>query len=334
MNKTEFTGLDPLLDDLSPDQEERRIVFIVEIEHHAKRLDQLLAEYCSTYSRSQLQKWVKAQRVTVDGKVLRSKDKINYGSEIIVNPEAEEQVTDLPEPIPLDIVYEDQDIIVINKPAGLVVHPGAGNHQGTLVNALLHYDARLSQVPRAGIVHRLDKDTSGLMVIARHLESHHHLVSQLQERSVSREYLALVFGEMVAGDTIDAPIGRHPIDRKKMAVVEHGGKEAITHYRVAARYHGFTLVRVALETGRTHQIRVHMTSRLYPLIGDQVYRGRARVPAGLEETTRNAVRRFPRQALHATRLSLEHPTNGEVMSWEVGMPEDMLRLLDILPVQS
>lgn len=306
-----------------------RIVFITMPEHAGMRLDQIVAQHCPTYSRSQLQKWIKSGDIQVDGQVMKPKEKIISGAEIIVNPIPQEQIDDLPEDIPIDIQYEDDHIMVINKPAGLVVHPGAGNRKGTLVNALLFHDSRQNTIPRAGIVHRLDKDTSGLMVVAKTLEAHQSLVGQLQERTVSREYLALVFGEVVAGDSVEGNIGRHPVDRKKMAVVD-GGKYALTHYRIEERLKGFTLLRVFLETGRTHQIRVHLSWKLLPLVGDQVYRGRSRVPAGMTEHARNSLQKFPRQVLHATRLGLIHPVTGEDMSWEVSIPDDINELMDIL----
>ena len=219
--------------------------------------------------------------------------------------------------------------MVLNKPADLVVHPGAGNWSGTLVNGLLHYDPELEYLPRAGIVHRLDKDTTGLMVVAKTLEAHSALVEQLQAREVSREYLALVQRPVIAGGRIEGNIGRHPLDRLKMAVLD-GGKEAITHYRVEERFRHHTLLRVALETGRTHQIRVHLTTHQMPIVGDQLYGGRPRVPAGISETLREALRNFPRQALHATRLGLVHPLTAEELAWEVSVPEDMAALLDLL----
>ncbi|MFN3786112.1 MAG: RluA family pseudouridine synthase, partial [Thiothrix sp.] len=238
-----------------------------------------------------------------------------------------------PEAIPLDIVYEDEAILVISKPAGLVVHPAAGNWSGTLVNALLHYDASLDMLPRAGIVHRLDKDTTGLMVIAKTLQAHTRLVDMLQRRDISREYLALVAAQVVAGNTIEAPIGRHHIDRKKQAVTE-SGKEAITHYRVEERFTHHTLLRVSLETGRTHQIRVHLSWKHMPIVGDPVYGGRPRIPAGLNENVRTQLQQFPRQALHATRLSLAHPVTKEIMSWERPPPADMAALLEALRTAS
>ncbi|MBU1190737.1 MAG: 23S rRNA pseudouridine(1911/1915/1917) synthase RluD [Gammaproteobacteria bacterium] len=294
-----------------------------------QRLDQVLAELFPDYSRSRLQQWVRAGEVLVDGAQRKAKDRVLGGEQIRIAAELEEATGVMAQDITLDVVYEDQDLLVINKPAGMVVHPAAGNPDGTLQNALLHYDASLNTVPRAGIVHRLDKDTSGLLVVARNLTAHQSLVAQLQARTVKREYLALVWGLLVAGGTVDAPIGRHSTDRKRMAVTSFG-KPAITHYRIETRYRGHTLVRVNLETGRTHQIRVHMTHLRYPLLGDPVYGGRPRVPAGMSATARAAVLAFNRQALHATRLSLRHPANDEVMEWHAPLPADMVEIIRVL----
>ena len=234
-----------------------------------------------------------------------------------------------PEPIPLDLVYEDESLLVINKPAGLVVHPAAGNPAGTLLNALLHFDARLAGLPRAGIVHRLDKSTSGLMVVARTLKAHKKLVDALQARSVKREYLAVVNTVLTAGGRVEAPLGRHPVDRKRMAVVS-GGKEAITNYRVEERYRAHTLTRVSLETGRTHQIRVHMAHVHTPVVGDPVYGGRLRLPKGAADTLKQALQNFRRQALHATQLALLHPETDAMISWQAAVPEDMAHLIQAL----
>jgi 23S rRNA pseudouridine1911/1915/1917 synthase len=294
-----------------------------------QRLDQVVASLCPQYSRSQLQKWIKSGQVLVDNKPLKPKERLTGGEQIIIHATQEVQTHSEAEAMPLEIVYEDEAIMVLNKPANLVVHPAAGNWSGTLVNGLLHYNPSLEMLPRAGIVHRLDKDTTGLMVVAKTLAAHSSLVEQLQERDVSREYLALVQRPVIAGGTIDANIGRHHIDRLKMAVIE-GGKEAITHYRVEERFRHHTLLRVALETGRTHQIRVHLTANQMPIVGDPLYGGRPRVPAGISEELREALRAFPRQALHATRLGLVHPLTEEDMAWEVPLPEDMALLLDLL----
>ena len=294
-----------------------------------QRLDQVLAELFPDYSRSRLQQWIRAGAVRVDGASRKGKERVLGGERVVIAAELEEDTGVVAQDIALDLVYEDQDLLVIDKPAGLVVHPAAGNPDGTLLNALLHYDPALATVPRAGIVHRLDKDTSGLLVVARNLTAHQSLVAQLQARSVRREYLAVVWGLLIAGGTVDAPIGRHHADRKRMAVTSFG-KPAITHYRIEARFRAHTLVRVNLETGRTHQIRVHMAHIRHPLLGDPVYGGRPRVPAGMSAAARAAVQAFKRQALHATRLSLRHPVSGEIMEWHSPLPADMVALIAAL----
>ncbi|MEW5756821.1 MAG: 23S rRNA pseudouridine(1911/1915/1917) synthase RluD [Pseudomonadota bacterium] len=294
-----------------------------------RRVDQVLADLFSDYSRSRLKQWLTDGQVLVNGAPLRPKDKVWGGERIEVTVIDAPQQEDLPQEIPLNIVYEDEAIIVIDKPAGLVVHPGSGNPDRTLLNALLHHAPELINVPRAGIVHRIDKETSGLLVVARTLEAQTALVEQLQERAFERIYDAVVVGVMTAGGTIDAPIGRHPIDRKRMAVTERG-KPAVTHYRVAERFRGHTHIKVRLETGRTHQIRVHMAYRHYPLVGDPVYGGRMKLPAGASEELRQTLRNFRRQALHARELGLAHPGSGEIMHWESPLPEDMQTLLAVL----
>ncbi len=294
-----------------------------------KRLDQCLAEIFPDYSRSKLQSWIKAGRVTVNGEILKPRDKLEGDEDIVLDAEPEPVMETQAEDIPLEIVFEDDSLLIINKPAGLVVHPAAGNWQGTLVNALLNHDATLNTLPRAGIVHRLDKETSGLLMVAKTLQAHHSLTTQLQERSIIREYLALVKGWMTGGGTIDEPIGRHPVDRKRYTV-KADGKSAVTHYRLEQRFKHYTLVRVKLETGRTHQIRVHMAHIKYPLVGDPVYGGRFQLPAGCSELLEQALRGFKRQALHATKLGLVHPVSGEYLEWEQPVPEDMQKLLDAL----
>jgi 23S rRNA pseudouridine1911/1915/1917 synthase len=302
---------------------------VVAPEQAGRRLDQVLAELFAEYSRSRLTQWVKQGQVEVDGKPRKPRDKVMGGEKITLRVVLELDDRFEPEPIDLDIVYEDAAILVINKPAGLVVHPASGNWQGTLLNALLHHDANLAAVPRAGIVHRLDKETSGLLVVARTLEAQTSLVGQLQERTLTREYDAVINGVLTGGGKVDAPIGRHPVDRKRMAVT-HSGKEAITNYRVAERFRAHTHIKVKLETGRTHQIRVHMAYLKHPLVGDPVYGGRLRLPPASGERLQQTLRRFPRQALHATRLGLEHPLSGEYMEWQVALPEDMVQLLEVL----
>jgi 23S rRNA pseudouridine1911/1915/1917 synthase len=293
------------------------------------RLDQCLAEMFPDYSRSKLQTWIKAGRVRVNGLELKGRDKLDGGEEIALDAEAEVVLEYDAEEIPLDIVYEDESILIINKPAGLVVHPAVGNWNGTLVNALLNHDPELNTLPRAGIVHRIDKDTTGLLMVAKTLQAHTSLIEQLQERSITREYLALVKGWMTAGGCVDEPIGRHPVDRKRNAV-RRDGKEAITHYRLEHRFKRHTLIRVKLETGRTHQIRVHMTHINYPLVGDQVYGGRFQMPADCNPELAEILRGFKRQALHAAKLGLEHPVTGEYCEWEQALPEDMQKLLKAL----
>lgn len=295
-----------------------------------QRLDQALAELLPDYSRARLQGWIKAGKVQIDGKDCRPRDKLRGGEKVAVQVEHEVQVTWEAEAIPLDIVYEDESVIVVNKPAGMVVHPAVGNYSGTLVNALLHHDASLEEVPRAGIIHRLDKDTSGLLVVARTLAAHHSLIKQLQARTVKREYEAVVTGVMTAGGTVEAAMGRHPVHRTRMAVVAHGGKEAITHYRVLERYRAHTHIRVRLETGRTHQIRVHMAHIRYPIVGDPVYGGRLRLPVQSSEVFAETLRTFTRQALHAAQLGFDHPQTGEPVEWAVPLPADMQHLLEVL----
>ncbi|MBK1693404.1 23S rRNA pseudouridine(1911/1915/1917) synthase [Chromatium weissei] len=290
------------------------------------RLDQALATLLPEFSRSRLQQWIDAGLVLVNEAPRRRRDKVWSGDAIRV--EAQLAISDIcvAQNIPLNIVYEDAALLVINKPAGLVVHPAAGNADGTLQNALLHYAPALATIPRAGIVHRLDKDTSGLLIVAKTLAAHHSLVEQLQARKVHREYRALVIGEVVAGGRIDAPIGRHSTQRLRMAVVAHG-KPAVTHYRVLERFSGHTLLAVELETGRTHQIRVHLTHLHWPLVGDHVYGSRPRPPKGCAPALTTALQTFPRQALHAIRLGLTHPTSGEPMEWEIPQAADIAAVL-------
>ncbi|MDP1521072.1 23S rRNA pseudouridine(1911/1915/1917) synthase RluD [Porticoccus litoralis] len=300
-------------------------------EHMAgARLDQVAAELFSSYSRSRLQKWIKDGELLVDGKSCRPRDRLFGGEQLSVKALLEPEGEWLAEAIELDICYEDEDILVINKPAGLVVHPAAGNYQGTLLNGVLHYLPANENIPRAGIVHRLDKETSGLMVVAKTLVAHQSLVKQLQAKTVSREYLAIVQGVMTGGGTVDKPIGRHPQARTKMAVLDFGGKEAVSHYRVIERFPAHTLIRVKLETGRTHQIRVHMASIGYPLVGDSTYGGRLKLPKGSTQELHDALRAFRRQALHATQLALSHPVSGEHMEWQALPPEDFNRLFAML----
>lgn len=303
----------------------------VEIPPHlgGRRLDQALAELFPEFSRARLQAWVKEGRLRVDAQISRPRDKVRGGELVVLHAEVEAEPTLQAQSIPLDILYEDDVLLVINKSAGMVVHPAAGNRDGTLQNALLHYCPALASVPRAGIVHRLDKETTGLLVVAKTLEAHTDLVRQLQARSVGREYLALVQGVMTGGGTVEASLGRHPVDRKRIAVVAEG-RQAISHYRVEERFRAHTLVRVRLETGRTHQIRVHMAHIRHPLVGDPVYGGRFRLPKGASEQTAAALRGFRRQALHAARLTLRHPVTDDIQAWEAELPEDFASLLIVL----
>lgn len=295
-----------------------------------RRVDQVLAELFPGYSRSRLQQWIKAGQVLLNQRpVLLARYRVAGGEQVEVRAQLQLETEVRPEDIPLDIRFQDQHLLVLNKPAGLVVHPAAGNPNGTLQNALLYYDPELAALPRAGIVHRLDKDTSGLMVVARSLSAHKSLVEQLQARSVHREYLALVQSVLAAGGTVDAPIGRHHRDRLRMAVVE-SGKPAISHYRVLERFAAHTLVQVRLESGRTHQIRVHMAHIHCPLLGDPLYGGRLRLPRGASAVLREAISAFRRQALHAVRLQLIHPLTREVVGWEAEIPADFNQLLESL----
>lgn len=295
-----------------------------------KRLDQIASFLFPDYSRSRLQGWIKSGELTVDGRTVKAKDKLAGGERIELSAAPAAVAEWQPEAIALPIVYEDQSLLVIDKPAGLVVHPAAGNRDGTLLNGLLNHLPQLETVPRAGIVHRLDKETTGLMVVAKTLEAHTSLVRQLQARAIRREYQAVVRGLMTGGGTVNANIGRHPQVRTKMAVLPHGGKEAITHYRVIERFAEHTHIRVNLETGRTHQIRVHMASIGYPLVGDPVYGGRLKLPKGASEILLDTLRGFKRQALHAASLGLLHPASGERMDWQAPLPEDMQQLLTAL----
>lgn len=303
--------------------------FVVPPELAERRLDQAAADLMPEHSRARIQGWIKAGQLTVNGQVRKPRDKVQIADQIAVKAVVEGQGRWEAESIRLDVVYEDEHIIVIDKPAGLVVHPAAGHAAGTLVNALLHYAPELDLLPRAGVVHRLDKDTTGLMVVARSLEAHTSLVAQLQERTMGREYEAVVSGELTGGGTVDRPIGRHPQQRQKMAVVA-GGKPAVTHYRLIKRFRGHTHILCQLETGRTHQIRVHMAHIRHPLVGDPVYGGRLRLPTGTTEALQRALSQFPRQALHARRLRLEHPETGELMTWESPLPDDLAGLLATL----
>ncbi len=303
---------------------------VITVEHAGRRLDQAIAALLPQHSRSRLQNWIRRGQVRVNGQQTRPRALVQAGDRIDIEDQVEPAQTDaLPEVIPLQIVHEDEAILVLNKPAGLVVHPGAGNPRGTLLNALLHHDADLASVPRAGIVQRLDKDTSGIMVVARTPVAHTFLVAQLARRKVRREYRAIVSGVLTAGGTIDAALGRHASDRKRMAVAP-GGRNAVTHYRVLERFQAHSYLRVMLETGRTHQIRVHLAHIQHPVVGDPVYGRRRMIPGGVAADVRAAVMAFPRQALHASELGLTHPLSGMELHWSVPLPDDMQLLLNLL----
>jgi 23S rRNA pseudouridine1911/1915/1917 synthase len=302
---------------------------IITEELSGKRLDQALAIIFSEHSRSRLQQWIKNGTVLVNNRILRQRDQVHSGDRISINAELPIEATCDAEKIPLTVIYEDEELIILNKPAGMVVHPGAGNREHTLLNALLHYDPDLNRIPRAGIVQRLDKDTTGIMVVARTAESHTYLVRQLKCRMIKREYMALVTGVMTAGGKIDQPIGRHPVHRTRMAVVENG-KPSMTHYRIIKKYPSHTLIRVQLETGRTHQIRVHMAYIHHPIAGDPVYGRQGKSPKGASVNISSAVKALQRQALHACSLGLIHRVTGESCNWEAPLPDDFQSLLQLL----
>lgn len=294
-----------------------------------KRFDHIAAQVFPDFSRARLQSWIKEGKLTVDGEIRKAKEKLVGGEELKLDVVTQAEGEWLPEPIDFPIVFEDEHILVINKPMDLVVHPAAGNLTGTLLNGLLHHCPDLINIPRAGIVHRLDKDTTGLMVVAKTLQAQNHLVEQLQSREMGREYEAVVQGVLTGGGTVSEPIARHLKDRTKMAV-HPTGKEAVTHYRVLEKFPTHTYVRVKLETGRTHQIRVHMAHIQHPLVGDPTYGGKVRLPKGVSHEMRDVLREFPRQALHARKLTLMHPNTNKSMSWEVPLPDDFEELLDEL----
>ncbi len=295
-----------------------------------QRLDQTLAELFPDYSRTRIKEWILAGSVFIDGEVSdKPRVKVLEGQVVTIGATLEEETKAEAEAIDLDIVYEDDHILVINKQAGLVVHPGAGNQSGTLMNALLHHCPGIELVPRAGIVHRLDKDTTGLMVVAKTVEAQTHLVAALQARDITREYEAIVTGTLISGGTVDEPIDRHPTKRTHMAVV-YNGKPAMTHYRVAEKFRAHTRLRLRLESGRTHQIRVHMAHIGHVLVGDPVYAGRPRPPKGAAPDFFDTYMGFKRQALHAVRLELAHPFTCEIMSWQAPIPDDMVKLTKAL----
>ncbi len=293
------------------------------------RFDQVAASVFSEFSRERLKNWMQDGQLTVNGQQVKPKTRCLGGEEMVLKATLESQTSSKPEDIPLDIIYEDDDILIINKPVGLVVHPGAGNWTGTLVNGLLFHDSKLHELPRAGLVHRIDKDTSGLLVIAKNLAAQHHLSKQLADKSVYRIYDALVVGHVIAGGTVDQPIKRHPVERTRMSV-QPGGRPSVTHYKVQERFGSHTLVQAQLETGRTHQIRVHLSYAGFPLVGDTTYGGRIRLPKGASEHLTNTLKEFKRQALHARKLGLTHPKTGEEMLFEAPWPEDFAALINAL----
>ena len=311
-------------------EQSRQLVFTVGPEQAGRRLDQVLAGLLPEHSRSRIQQWIREGHVQVAGERRRQRDPVHEGERVeVALPRRPPDTEWAAQARPLDILYEDEAVLVLNKPAGRVVHPGAGNADGTLLNALLHHDPALRALPRAGIVHRLDKDTTGLMVVAKTEAARLNLVEQLDRRELGREYLAVVVGVLVAGGTVDAPIGRHPRDRLRQAVIARG-RPALTHYRVERRYRAHSLLRVNLETGRTHQIRVHMAHIHHPVVGDPVYGGRLRISKGCSEELAATLRHFKRQALHARRLAFRHPASGEPQQWEAPPPRDLVDLMEAL----
>ncbi|MDD7426299.1 MAG: 23S rRNA pseudouridine(1911/1915/1917) synthase RluD [[Actinobacillus] rossii] len=302
----------------------------IQPEQMGQRLDQTLAELFPDYSRSRLKTWIEQDLVFVNGQVLNvPRTKVLGGEQVEIIVEVEDETHFEPENLPLNIVYEDEHILVINKPKDFVVHPGAGNPSGTVLNALLYHYPPIAEVPRAGIVHRLDKDTTGPMVVAKTIPAQTQLVRDLQKRKITREYEAVAFGVMTKGGKVDEPMARHPTKRTAMAV-HPMGKPAVTHYRIMEHFRNYTRLRLRLETGRTHQIRVHMAHIAHPLLGDQTYGGRPRPPKNATEHFAEVLRNFQRQALHAIMLRLEHPITGELMEWYAPLPDDFVELIAAL----
>ena len=297
--------------------------------HAGSRLDIVIAKEYPEYSRTHIKRWIEKGFLTLNGKQVKPRTKI-MGNEIVeIRAEEEELIKDLPEDMDIDIIFEDEDLIVVNKASNLVVHPGAGNKKGTLVNGLLAYNKNLSFLPRAGIVHRLDKNTTGLLISAKNESTYINLVRQLKERLISRKYLALVVGEPISGGKIDEALGRHPRYRTKQAVVKKG-KNALTFYKIVEKYRGYSLLEASLSTGRTHQIRVHFSYLGYPIVGDNTYGGKRKFPAGISEMTREKISQFPRQALHASKLQFRHPQTGNKVSLHAPLPRDMSDLISFL----
>ena len=303
-------------------EDTRKLEAVIGNEHSGERLDVALARIFPDYSRSYLQNSIKQGLIFIDGRVLRARELVSGGEKVVFTPRVDRDVKVSPEKIDFEIVDEDNDLLIINKAAGIVVHPAPGHHSGTLVNALLDYYPPSIELPRAGIVHRLDKDTSGVMVVAKSHKAYNHLIQAIRLRQVKREYIAIVRKAVTTGGKIDAPISRHPTDRKRMAVIE-GGRDALTYYRVSRRFKFHTLVELSLITGRTHQIRVHLAHIGHPVVGDQVYGGRFQLLSGWSEENLEYLKNFKRQALNAQKLSLIHPVSNKECEWKVAIPADM-----------
>lgn len=301
----------------------------VAADQEGKRFDQVLAEMFPDYSRARLQGWIRDGRALLDGAQVLPRLRVKAGQQARVSPRHEPVIESRSQPLPLVVVYEDADVIVINKPAGLVVHPGAGNADGTLLNGLLHHAPELGNLPRAGILHRLDKDTSGLLLVTRSLRAHTRLTRDLEQREIRREYRAVCNDRLTAGGCVNAPVGRHRVHRTRMAVTS-AGRPAVTHFRVLQRFAAHTFIAVRLETGRTHQIRVHMLHEGHPLVGDPVYGGRLKIPKGAAPELAEQLRGFKRQALHASDLGFRHPASGADMQFHAALPDDLAALLQAL----
>ena len=303
--------------------------FQIESELAGNRLDQALQQLLPDYSRSRIQEWIRQGFVSINQQLCKPRQKVFSGDRVDLDVPEQARITDSPQPVEFEILYQDEDLLVVDKPSGLVVHPAAGHQDGTLVNGLLAHDPRLEQLPRAGIVHRLDKDTTGVMVVARNPGAHRWLVEELQARRMKREYVAIARGVVTAGRSIETGIARHPRQRKKMSV-QQNGKPALTHFQVVRKFRHYSLLRLQLETGRTHQIRVHMAHINYPLLGDPVYGGRPRLPAGVDDSRSEQIRHFRRQALHAEKLAFVHPSKREPVEFEAPLPADFRQLLAAL----
>ena len=329
MNRRSIANLPAGLSSADPPVEFRSHELELPAEVAGLRFDQALARALPQYSRAQLQAWIESGAARAEGRSLRGKDRVLGGERVRIDARLEGSIEVAAEKLPLTVVFRDRALLVIDKPAGMVVHPGAGNPRHTLQNALLGLDPKLALVPRAGLVHRLDKDTSGLLVVARTPEAHTALVAALAAREIGRQYLAVCTGVMTGGGTIDLPVGRHRTQRVRMAV-RRDGRPAVTHYRVLKRFRAHTLVRAELESGRTHQIRVHLAHIGFPVVGDPLYGGRRRIPAGSTPALAQALGAFRRQALHAERLALTHPVTGRRMEWQAPLPADMQSLLAAL----